>query len=99
MACIDVTVRQITSGITVSVEVISYPSRKEDILPRNQLCVLAEIVTSNLTVIASAVCTVNTGGGGEETVLYLEIEPEILWVYPDFERENYVYSNTDWYID
>ena len=30
---------------------------------------------------------------------YLEIEPEILWVYPDFEVENYVYSNTDWYIN
>lgn len=30
---------------------------------------------------------------------YLEIEPEILWVYPDFEVENFVYSNTDWYIN
>lgn len=30
---------------------------------------------------------------------YLEIEPEILWVYPDFEVENYVYSNTNWYIN
>ena len=30
---------------------------------------------------------------------YLEIEPEILWVYPDFERENYVYSNTSWFIN
>ena len=28
---------------------------------------------------------------------YLEIEPEILWVYPDFEVENYVYSNTEWH--
>lgn len=97
MACIDVTVQQITSGITVSAEVISCPSR-EDILPRNQLCVLAEVISSNLTVIASAVCTVNTGGG-EETVLYLEIEPEVLWVYPDYERENFVYSNTEWFIE
>ena len=29
---------------------------------------------------------------------YLEIEPEVLWVYPDFEVENYVYSNTEWHI-
>ena len=29
---------------------------------------------------------------------YLEIEPEILWVYPDFDVENYVYSNTSWVI-
>lgn len=98
MACIDVTVRQITSGITVSAEVIECPSRREDILPRHQLCVMAELVTSNLTVIASAVCTVNTGGG-EETVLYLEIEPTVLWVYPDYERENNVYSNTEWFIE
>lgn len=30
---------------------------------------------------------------------YLEIEPELLWIYPDFEVENNVYSNTDWYIN
>lgn len=30
---------------------------------------------------------------------YLEIEPEVLWVYPDFEVENYVYSNTEWHIN
>lgn len=30
---------------------------------------------------------------------YLEIEPETLWVYPDFEVENHVYSNTTWYIN
>ena len=30
---------------------------------------------------------------------YLEIEPEVLWVYTDFDVENYVYSNTDWYIN
>lgn len=29
---------------------------------------------------------------------YLEIEPTLLWVYPDFERTNDVYSNTTWNI-
>lgn len=30
---------------------------------------------------------------------YLEIEPEIIWVYSDWEVENQVFSNTDWYIN
>ena len=30
---------------------------------------------------------------------YLEISPEVIWVYPDFDVENYVYSNTTWYIN
>lgn len=30
---------------------------------------------------------------------YLEIEPEIIWVYSDWEIENQVFSNTDWYIN
>ena len=30
---------------------------------------------------------------------YLEIEPEVLWVYPDFSVENYVYSTTNWFLN
>jgi len=30
---------------------------------------------------------------------YLEIEPEFIWVYPDWGVENQVFSNTDWYIN
>lgn len=30
---------------------------------------------------------------------YLEIEPTYLWVYPDFETMNDVYSNVTWKID
>ena len=30
---------------------------------------------------------------------YLEIEPEILWVYPDLESLNNVLSNTTWHIN
>lgn len=29
---------------------------------------------------------------------YLEIEPKVLWVYPDFESTNDVYSNTMWNV-
>ena len=30
---------------------------------------------------------------------YLEIEPEIIWVYPDWAVDNNVYSNTRWNVD
>lgn len=30
---------------------------------------------------------------------YLEISPEIIWVYPDWAVENEVFSNTDWNIN
>lgn len=30
---------------------------------------------------------------------YLEIEPEVIWVYPDYESWNNVYSNTTWNIN
>ena len=30
---------------------------------------------------------------------YLEIEPDFIWVYPDWAIENQVFSNTNWYIN
>ena len=30
---------------------------------------------------------------------YLEIEPEFIWVYSNWEVENQVFSNTDWHIN
>lgn len=29
---------------------------------------------------------------------YLEIHPELIWVYPDIESDNDVYSNLDWIV-
>lgn len=29
---------------------------------------------------------------------YLEIEPEVIWVYPDWSAYNDVYSNTTWNV-
>lgn len=29
---------------------------------------------------------------------YLEIEPEIIWVYPDWAVDNNVFSNTNWNV-
>lgn len=31
--------------------------------------------------------------------VYLEIEPEIIWVYSNMEVDNNVYSNTKWHIN
>ena len=30
---------------------------------------------------------------------YLEIEPKIIWVYPDWAVDNNVYSNTSWNVN
>ena len=30
---------------------------------------------------------------------YLEIEPEMIWVYPDWEVGMNIFSNTEWYIN
>lgn len=30
---------------------------------------------------------------------YLEISPEIIWVYPDWSAYNEVYSNTNWTVN
>ena len=30
---------------------------------------------------------------------YLEIEPELIWVYPDWATDNNVYSNTSWKVN
>lgn len=32
-------------------------------------------------------------------VPYLEIEPDLIWVYYDLESDNDVISNVDWFID
>ena len=36
---------------------------------------------------------------GTTPVPYLEIEPELIWVYTDIPADNNVYSNTTWNIN
>lgn len=45
-----------------------------------------------ISVQVTTICEPNIGA------FYLEIEPELLWVYPDIETYNKVISNTDWII-
>lgn len=59
------------------------------------LCISTAYANTGLTVATSIVCEVSP----EEAVFYLEIEPEMIWVYPDFEVDNRVLSNTDWIIN
>ena len=60
---------------------------------RGNLDVCACIVPSSLQVQVSMVCTPDIGG------YYLEIQPELIWVYPDLENYNQVFSNTEWFIN
>ena len=91
MACVDLTVKQITSGVTLSAYVVGESSVRPK---RSGVCLTAEVISSGISLVAYAVCTV-----GKKTQFYLEIEPELIWVYPDFEVDNNVFSNTDWYIN
>ena len=47
---------------------------------------------TSLSVQVSTICTPDV------SQYYLEIEPEILWVYSTWENYNNVYSNTDWIV-
>lgn len=47
---------------------------------------------TSISVQVTTICEPNVGA------FYLEIEPELLWVYPDIETYNKVISNTDWII-
>ena len=49
--------------------------------------------TTKITVRFDEVCSVNI------KELYLEINPTIIWVYPDLETDNDVISNTRWNVD
>jgi len=54
-------------------------------------------VDSRIGVVIKVICKPNTPE--EETEYYLEIEPETIWVYPNFEQDVHVYSNTDWIVE
>ena len=54
-------------------------------------------VDSGVRAVVKVICV--PGPTQEEIQYYLEIDPEIIWVYPDFEVDNMVYSNTDWTIN
>jgi len=62
-------------------------------------CVSASVVPQSLKVFASYVCTAAVPDEEPEAENYLEIEPEVIWVYPDFESMNYVFSNTTWNVN
>ena len=54
-------------------------------------------VGSSVSVVIKVICKPNTPE--EESGYYLEIEPDTIWVYPDFEQDVHVYSNTDWIVE
>lgn len=50
-------------------------------------------VGGDISVSFGLVCSPNISGP------YLNIEPTVLWVYPNLENTNDVYSNTEWEIN
>lgn len=53
-------------------------------------------VDSGVNAIIKVICTATAP---DATEYYLEIEPELIWVYPNWSVENRVYSNTNWTIE
>lgn len=60
------------------------------------LCGTIGIMDSSISAVIRIICNPNTPDTSD---YYLEIEPELIWVYPDFVVDNRVFSNTDWYIE
>lgn len=53
-------------------------------------------VDSGVNAVIKVICT---SSAPDTTEYYLEIEPELIWVYSDWSVENRVYSNTNWIIE
>lgn len=60
------------------------------------LCVGVSKVEPGISAVIKIICT---SSAPDTTEYYLEIEPELIWVYPDWSVENRVYSNTNWIIE
>ena len=55
--------------------------------------------TASLRRIGQMSCRLSLVCSSGVVIHYLEIEPTMIWVYPDFEVDNNVYSNTLWNVD
>ena len=83
---------QIGKSIFFSLQRIS--SASVDVYDQTQrLSIRASLMPSSIKASISLICSTDISR------LYLEIEPEILWVYPDFDNYNNVYSNTQWVVN
>ena len=60
------------------------------------LCVGISKVEPGISAVIKVICT---SSAPDITDYYLEIEPELIWIYPDWSVENRVYSNTNWIIE
>ena len=69
----------------------------------NDLVVSLDRIGGNTTVslrrIGQMSCSLNLVCSTGVVIHYLEIEPTMIWVYPDFEVDNNVYSNTLWNVN
>ena len=105
MSCIEVTLQRVGSSFDIRRE--GTPSMSLEECQKgylsidrvlNSISTTAERVYSTLSlriqlsgVVLTRVCDV-------AELPYLEIQPELIWVYPDIESSNDVYSNLDWIV-
>lgn len=56
-------------------------------------------ISSSLTKVGGISCRMGLICRPNIAKPYLEIEPKVIWVYPDWSAYNDVYSNTHWNVD
>lgn len=85
-----------TSGVIADADIENAIRCAEAKFVGSGLLANASNVSSGVSAVVKIICVPGPVDGVQ---YYLEIEPEMIWVYPDFEVENMVYSNTDWTIN
>ena len=105
MSCIEVTLQRVRSSFNIERE--GTPSISLDACPNGYLS-LSRILNNASTATERIYSTLSLRRQLSGVVLtrvcdvaelpYLEIHPELIWVYPDIESSNDVYSNLDWIV-
>ena len=92
------------SGNGISVNPVSVSQMSASLLPGKQTQFLFSFIKeSGISVGATRMgfisCSLTYSGDMNISAPYLEIAPEILWVYPDLVSTNDVYSNVTWNVN
>ena len=105
MSCIEVTLQRVGSSFNIERE--GTPSMSLDICPNGYLN-LSRVLNGTRATLERVYSTLSLQRQLSGVVLtrvcdvaelpYLEIHPELIWVYPDIESDNDVYSNLDWIV-
>ena len=106
MSCIEIHLQRVESSVELKRKDTSFLSLEETAPSWCTLTRVLEDISACLERIHSCITLQRQPSGvllervcDISNIPYLEIEPEFIWVYPDFEVDNDVYSNLTWNIN